>query len=179
MLQRNDTALLFIDVQGNLATRVARPEALFQRLEQLLRGSLILRLPVIWMEQNPKGLGGTLPRFVELLEGRSPLAKQSFSGWAEPEIRSAIEASGASQLLLCGIEAHVCVYQTARDLLAAGYAVHLVTDAVSSRDPANSQIAIERLVCEGARLTSVEMALFELVGRADDPCFRQLLRVIK
>ncbi|WP_426415040.1 isochorismatase family protein [Aestuariirhabdus sp. LZHN29] len=179
MLDRENTALLFIDLQGKLATQMPHSEQLFHRLQQLLRGALILRLPIIWMEQNPQGLGGTLPCFVGLLEGRTPLVKQSFSGWAEADIRAAIEACGARQLLLCGVEAHVCVYQSARDLLSAGYGVHLVADGVASRDPLNRQVALDRLVEEGARLTCVEMALFELIGRADDPLFRQLLSVIK
>ncbi|MCL6417511.1 isochorismatase family protein [Aestuariirhabdus sp. Z084] len=179
MLHPDNSALLFIDVQGKLAQQMPQAEQLFHRLEQLLRGALTLGLPIIWMEQNPEGLGGTLPRFVGLLEGRSPLVKQSFSGWAEPGIRAAIVASGAQQLLLCGIEAHVCVYQSASDLLAAGYEVQVVADAVASRDPNNRQLALDRLVGDGAQLTSVEMALFELLGGADNPAFPALLSVIK
>ncbi len=179
MLDKQSTALLFIDVQGNLAAQMPARDLLFKRLQQLLRGALVLRLPILWIEQNPQGLGVTLPQFVALLEGRQPLVKQSFSCWQEPSIRQAIIASGATQLLLCGIETHVCVHQSALDLLAEGYEVHIASDAVASRNPLDRELALQRLITEGVKLSGVEMALFELLKGAEDPLFRQMLPLLK
>jgi nicotinamidase-related amidase len=179
MLQRNSTALILIDIQGKLATLVHEREQLFANLQILIRGARALQLPVLWLEQYPRGLGPTIPEVADLLPELVPLAKTCFSACGLPEFTARLGRAQRRQLLLAGIETHVCVYQTARDLLAAGYHVEVVADAVSSRTAPNRRIGLERLQAAGASVTSVEMALFELVRDASDPQFKTVAALVK
>ena len=180
MLSSNQTALVVVDVQGKLAGLMHEAAALFENVARLVKGCRALGVPVIWMEQNPKGLGPTVPEVAAAMpEGLSPIAKMSFGCCGEPRFTAALEASGRRQVLLAGIEAHICVHQTAVALKARGYEVHLVADAVSSRKPFNRDLAIARLGRGTAELTSVEMALFEMLGTAEHPAFREVARLVK
>jgi nicotinamidase-related amidase len=178
MLRQEDAALLIIDVQGRLAQLMHGRDELFESLRKLARGARTLGLPLIWTEQNPAGLGPTIPELAELLDGE-PIAKFSFSCLGEQRVASAVRQHGRSQMLLAGIEAHVCVCQTALDLLEGGYEVHVVADAVSSRTARNRQTGLDRMRAAGAVITSVEMALFELLGTAEDARFRDVLGIVK
>ncbi|MFH1086892.1 MAG: hydrolase [Chloroflexota bacterium] len=179
MLSRDDTLLVLVDVQGKLAQLMHDRDALFEYLQRLVRGVRVLGLPVIWLEQNPRGLGPTLPELAALLPDLTPIAKLCFSCCRSPEFMRALRATGRRQVLVCGIEAHVCVYQTTVDLLALGYEVQVVTDAVSSRAAANRQIGLERVRVAGAALTSAEMCLFELQRVAEGPVFKELLKIVR
>ncbi|MBM3188638.1 MAG: hydrolase [Chloroflexi bacterium] len=179
MLERDKTLLVIVDVQGNLALSMVNREALYDNLSRAIRGCQILGVSVIWMEQNPRGLGPTVPEIASLLKGQAPIAKLSFSCCGSPAFLDRLRASGRTQVLLAGIEAHVCIYQTAADLVALGYHVEVVSDAVSSRTEQNRRIGLERCRAIGAGLTSVEMALLELLRTAEDPHFREILRVIR
>lgn len=179
MLSRELAALVLIDVQGKLAQLMHEREALFDNLQRLIQGVRVLGLPVLWLEQYPQGLGPTIPEVARLLSDLQPVAKMSFSAWGCEAFRQRLEASGRRQVLLAGIEAHVCVYQTAVDLLAAGYTVEVVGDAVSSRTAANRQLGLERMRAAGARWTGVEMALFELLRTAAAPAFKAIARLVK
>lgn len=198
MLRKEDALLVFIDVQGRLAELVDGAETLFRNLRRLLKGMNALGVPVIVTEQLPEKLGSTREEFQELLSG-SPIAKSSFGCCGEPAFlhsmrsergfctpksndqreRQPLEKTGRRQVILCGIETHVCVYQTALELLAAGYEVQVVTDAVSSRDPANKALALRRMENEGVKLTGTEMLLFELLGDAKAPAFKSILQIVK
>jgi nicotinamidase-related amidase len=178
MLKKEDAVLVFIDVQGRLAELVDGAENLFRNLRRLLAGMNALAVPVIVTEQIPEKLGATRPEFQELISG-SPVSKSSFGCCGEPAFFQTLQKSGRKQVILCGIETHVCVYQTAMELLAAGYEVYIVTDAVSSRDPANKALALRRMENEGAKLTGTEMLLFELLGDAKAPEFKSILNFIK
>jgi nicotinamidase-related amidase len=179
MLNRDTAALVLVDVQGKLATLMHDSERVIENCRKLVQGTRRLSIPIFWNEQLPEKLGPTVPELREPLSGLSPLPKSSFSCWENPVFRETLQASGRRQLLLAGIEAHVCVYQTAQDLLAEGYEVHLMADAVSSRRAECLRIALDRMVAEGARLSCVEMALFELLQVAEGEIFREILRIIK
>jgi len=178
MLERDKAALVVIDVQEKLYRLMHRKEALLDRLERMIRGAKALGLPVVWAEQYPEGMGPSLPEIAALLDG-PPISKKTFSLMAHPPLAKAFAATGASQFLLVGIETHVCVYQTARDLLAAGKQVEVVADCVSSRTAEDRQVGLERIAQEGGRVTSVEMALFELLQQAEGPAFKDVLGIVK
>ena len=179
MLKVANTALVLIDVQGKLATLMHERDELFRNLEILIRGADTLELPILWLEQYPQGLGPTVPQIAALMGTRTPVAKTCFSACGSDEFRRQLHACGRRQLLLAGIEAHICVYQTARHLLAEGFHVEVVADAVSSRTPQNRSIGIDEMVRAGARLSSVEMALFELLEAAGSPQFKEIARLVK
>jgi len=178
MLKKENAILVFIDVQGKLSELVDGSEALFTNLRHLLEGMKAMDVPVIVTEQIPEKLGPTREEFQEFIT-EEPIAKSSFGCCGEPEFFQTLEKSGRKQVILCGIETHVCVYQTALQLLATGHKVTVVTDAVSSRDPANKALALRQLENEGAQLTGTEMILFELLGDAKDPAFKSILQIVK
>jgi nicotinamidase-related amidase len=131
------------------------------------------------LEQYPQGLGPTVPEIAQLLGARRPIEKTCFSAHGSEEYRRQLQACGRRQLLLAGIETHICVYQTARHLLDEDYYVEIVGDAVSSRTAANKALGIDKMVRAGAQVTSVEMALFELLGEAGTPQFKTIARLVK
>jgi hypothetical protein len=179
MLHLESTALVLIDIQGKLATLMHQREQLYRNLQILVKGTQALELPILWLEQYPKGLGPTIPEVADLLEDGQPIAKTCFSGCGQEEFMEQLRNSGCRQLLLAGIETHICVYQTARDLLAQGHHVEIVADAVSSRTPENRQIGLERMARAGAEITSVEMALFELLRQAKGEQFKEIAGLVK
>jgi len=180
MLSEKNTVLVVIDVQGKLAQTMQDRETLLTNLGKLILGMQALQVPVLWLEQNPARMGDTVPEIRTLLAmHQSPIAKMSFSGYGDPVFIETMEALSRRQVLLAGIETHVCVYQTAADLLARGYEVGVVADAVSSRRATDRDIALTRLRQEGVRLTSVEMALFELMRTATHPAFREILKIVR
>ncbi len=174
-----DSLLLLVDVQGKLARLMHETEAMIRQQQILIEACRLLEVPIIWAEQLPDKLGPTVPELVEKLDGLSPLAKSSFGCCGDQRLMQAIRASGRRQVLLCGIEAHVCVWQTAAALKREGYAVHLVCDAVSSRSAFNREIALRRMDAAGVCLSNVEMVLFELMQTADHPRFREVTRLLK
>jgi nicotinamidase-related amidase len=180
MLNLNDTILVVIDVQGKLAQLMHQKEMLFENLQKIVKGAQVLELPIIWNEQLPEKLGPTLPELANLLATTTqPIAKTSFSCCGNPPFVAALKATRRKQVLLTGIEAHVCVYQTCLDLLNLGYEVQVVTDAISSRTAENRQIGLKRMKAAGATLTSTEMALFELLRVAEGPKFKEITRIVK
>ena len=178
MLKRDRCALIVIDVQEKLFQVMHEKEALLDSMQRLIKGVKTLGLPIVWAEQYPKGMGTTLPELRLLLKGEA-LAKLSFSCCGDPGLAAAIARTGCTQFLLMGIETHVCVYQTARDLLSAGHELEVVADCVSSRTADNRDLGLERIVQEGGRVTSVEMCLFELLGAARGGAFKAILPIVK
>ena len=179
MLQKEMTALALIDVQGKLATLMDGREELYRQLQILVKGAQALELPIFWMEQYPEGLGPTIPELAELLPDQQPLAKLCFSACGQEEFLNGLQKSGRRQVIVAGIETHICVYQTARDLLDEQYQVEVVADAVSSRSAANKAIGIEKMRRAGAGITSVETVLFELLREAGTPQFKEIARLVK
>ena len=179
LLSVRDSALMVIDVQGKLATTVVDGEALIDRITRLAKAARLLNLPVIWVEQNPQGLGRTVASIADALEDTPCYEKSAFNAMAAPTIASAVTKLKHSHMLVCGIETHVCVYQSVYGLLDAGKRVSVLEDCVSSRTETNRRVGLARMASLGASIRSMEMALFELIGDASHPTFKQLLPLIK
>ena len=179
MLTIQDASLLIVDVQGKLARLMHEKEALFENLQKLIKGVQVLNVPILWVEQNPAGLGPTIPEIAGLLADVTPISKMSFNSCRNAQFVVTLEALNRRQVLIAGIETHICVYQTAASLLDMGYEVQVVADAVSSRKPGNQTIGLERMRDAGATLTSVETALFELLEVAEGDAFKAILDIVK
>jgi nicotinamidase-related amidase len=179
MLKIDDTVLVLVDIQGKLATLMHDKELFFANTAKLIKGARVLDIPIIWNEQIPEKLGRTVPEISEHLEGLSPLEKTTFSCCGNPDFMERLKSLEREQILLAGMETHVCVYQTALDLLPEGYEINLVTDATSSRSLDNKQVAIEEMQELGAKLTTVEMALFEMLRVAEGDKFKEIIKIVK
>jgi nicotinamidase-related amidase len=179
MLKPENTVLVMIDMQGKLWNVMYEKEALLENAQKLVKGIQVLGVPVVLTEQNPKGLGPTLPELMQFLPETQAVPKFSFSCCQDKGFQQALSALKRKQVLICGIEAHICVYQTALELLGSGYEVQVVADVVSSRVVRNRDITLSRLQSEGAKLTVSEMALYELLQTAESPRFKEMLKVIK
>lgn len=179
MFSINDTVMLLIDVQGNLANLMYRKDQLFSSLSTLIRGMTILGIPIIWMEQLPDKLGPTIPQLSDLLPGRKPIAKHTFSCCGNAGFLGEFSRLDRHQVLATGIETHICVYQTCMDLLQTGNQVQVVADCVSSRTGANRKIGLKRIQDAGGLVTSVEMILFELMKEAGSEDFKKIVSIIK
>jgi len=179
VLTKENTFLVVVDVQEKLARAMHEMESMIDGNVKLVKGAQILGIPILWTEQNPKGLGATVPELRDLLSSSEPVTKLSFSCCGEDSFVEQLNAIGRNQALVTGIESHVCVYQTVVDLIGRGYEVQVVADAVSSRTPENKAIGLERCKLAGASVTSAETALFELLKKAEGDQFKQMLKVVK
>ncbi|WDP88351.1 MAG: hydrolase [Desulfobacter sp.] len=179
MFEIDKSVMLLVDVQGQLAELMYEKESLFNNLEILIKSIKLMGIPIIWMEQIPSKLGRTTPRISELMEGESPVEKSSFSCCGEPEFMSRFNTLGRSQVIITGIESHICVYQTGLDLVGRNCKVQVVADCVSSRTAENKAIGLNRLERGGAGITSVEMLIFELLKTAEGDLFKQIVKLIK
>lgn len=179
MATAEQSIVALIDVQGKLASLMHEREELYRQLQIFLRGARILDVPILWLEQYPKGLGPTVDEIREVLDGLQPVEKTCFSAWGAPAFREALAQSGRRHVVVAGIEAHVCVYQTVRDLLGEGFSVDIVQDAVSSRTQANRAAGLDRMQRLGAGLTTVEMQLFDWLHDASSPHFKEISRLVR
>lgn len=179
MLKTDETALIIIDVQGKLSKIMHQSVEMIQHLEALIQGVKLLDIPILWLEQYPKGLGPTTEDVQQHLASQHPVEKMTFSAYQTEEFVQQLATLNKKSLLVAGIESHICVYQTVQDLLAANHEVELVTDCISSRTLANKNVGIEKMTSLGAKVTSVEMALFELMQTAEHPKFKEISRLIK
>jgi len=179
MLTIENSTLVVIDIQESLARVMHGKDALFKNLQKIIKGSNILHIPMIVTEQVPEKLGTTIPEISPLLGAVSPIPKSSFSCCGEDRFMRELNDVQRGQILVAGIESHVCVYQTTVDLIRMGYEVHLVTDCISSRTAENRALGIERMKDEGAQPTSTEMILFELLKIAGGERFREISRLVK
>jgi nicotinamidase-related amidase len=175
ILQRDRTTLVVVDVQEGFREAVGEFDAVAGNAAVLVRGARILGVPVLVTEQYPRGLGLTVPEVAEHLDGVPRLEKVVFSAARA----DGFDLGGRDQALVCGIETHVCVAQTVADLLDEGVDVQVATDAVSSRTAANRRAGLAKMEATGAMLTSTEMALFELLGRAGTPEFKEVQALVK
>ncbi|NOU50510.1 isochorismatase family protein [Pseudoalteromonas sp. JBTF-M23] len=179
MLNASNCGLLVIDIQGKLATQVVNSTQLIAGTEALILGCKALDLPIVWLEQAPNKLGATVPQLASLLHPEHAITKTTFSGYANHTVAQRIKSENKQYWLVCGIEAHICVYQTARDLLANKFKVMLVEDAISSQHIEHKALALSQLQHNGAQLTNVEMCLYELLADSQHPQFRTILNLIK
>lgn len=177
--ERANSAFVIVDFQERLVPHIAGHEGILANLIRIARGARILNTPLVVTEQNPKGLGPTVPELEAELVGTQKIEKLTFSCLGEPKFCGRIKGLGVRTLLVGGIEAHICVAQTALQALREGFSVHVLADAIGSRNPANTATAIDRLKEAGAVISSTEMALFELLGRAGTPEFKEVQKLIK
>jgi nicotinamidase-related amidase len=177
-LDRGRAALAVIDVQEAFRGAVLDFDRVAANVAVLVQGARVLGVPVLVTEQYPRGLGETVPEVAQHLADVPRIEKVCFSALDADGFPAALVAE-RDQVVLSGIEAHVCVNQTAEDLLATGREVHVVRDAVSSRTDENRELGLHKMERSGATLTSVETALFELLRRAGTPEFKEIQQLIK
>ncbi len=168
--------LVVIDVQQRLVPAMAEFAPVLRNVRRLIRGWQVLESPIVVTEQYPRGLGPTVPSVAGLVPGPY-LDKVAFSCFGSPVFREA--TAGHSSLILCGLEAHVCVLQTALDGLADGRAVTVVADAVTSREPLNRELALRQAAQAGATVTSTESVLFAALGEAAGERFKAISRLVR
>ncbi|MDX1582830.1 MAG: hydrolase [Thermoanaerobaculia bacterium] len=181
-IDRNDALLLVIDVQEKLMPHIHDHESVEKNIIRMIRGTHVLGVPVIVTEQYPEGIGHTIESVTAALaetHGTDVIRKMTFSSCGSDEFTDQVASRGRRDLILAGIEAHVCVFQTAIDLLDQEFRVWIVADAVSSRTPSNRQVALDRLSSEGVRLSSTEMILFELTVACGTDEFRSISKLVK
>ena len=174
-LDRARAALVVVDVQEAFRPAVRDFDRVAHNAGVLVQGARALGVPVVATEQYPRGLGETVAEVAEHLDGVEPVEKTVFSAAAA----DGFDLEGRDQALLCGIESHVCVSQTAHDLLERGVEVHVARDAVTSRTEENRELGLHKMEGSGAVLTSVEAALFELLGAAGSDEFKTVQRLIR
>lgn len=179
MLNKDNTGLIIVDIQGKLAHSVSNSDSLIENCQKLIKGVKALGLPIVWLEQNPEKLGETAEELRVLLDDGQPITKFSFDACEESLFTQAVQKSGKSSWLVCGIEAHICVFQTAISLKNQGNEVHFVSDCTSSREMANKELAVRRLIQGGVTITGLEMCLYELVKDCRTPEFREVLNLIR
>ncbi|MFO1070947.1 MAG: hydrolase [Geminicoccaceae bacterium] len=179
LIHAAQSLLLIVDLQERLAPAIPGAERIVARTRVLLEAAAIAGVPVLVSEQYPKGLGATLPALAPLPQGSSVLDKVSFSCWREPKLRSAIESTRRPQIVLGGMETHICVLQTAVDLRDAGLDVFVVADAVGSRTEESRRLGLERMRDRGIDVVDSEMVVFEWAERAGTDQFRALSRLVK
>jgi len=179
MLETEKCALVIIDLQGKLAQLMDNKETLFANTKTLVQSAKLLSIPIIYCQQCPKALGPTIEEVAELLTDIEPVNKESFSCCGNDEFNQKLNSLNKEQIILCGIETHICVYQTAADLSDQGKEVTVVSDAVSSRTADNKQTAINAMRQMGIKISSTEMLLFELLKSASHPQFKPIAKLIK
>jgi len=180
ILNKGNTALLIVDIQERLIPAISGINEVIANTGKLIFGCRRLEIPIIITEQYPKGLGPTDERISSALGNLyEPMEKMTFSCCGPDEVNETIAATDAKQILICGIEAHVCVLQTVLDLLHRDYQVHIAADAVSSRTEQNKRVALDRMGAAGAVISCTESALFELMERAGTPEFKEISKIIK
>lgn len=180
-VERNDCQAMLIDIQAKLTPHIADYQSVLKKAAILIQGLQALNVPIMVNEQYPIGLGQTLPQLTQLLTASNAqvFEKITFSACDTPTSWHHIAQQNRHNVILSGIEAHVCVMQTALDLLDNGMQPIIITDAVGSRDSYDRKIAIRRMRRAGAVVTTTEAILFELCRSADDPAFKTISALVK
>lgn len=189
-IEKNDAILVAIDFQEKLLPAMKNADELEETVIKLIQGCRVLGVPVIVTQQYTKGLGETTAPIraaltEELFEGYvpaasfTPIEKTDFSAMKVEEFKEALKAEGKNTVILCGIEAHICVQQTCIELLEAGYDVFVINDCISSRSSSNKKYSVRRMSEAGAICTTYESALYEMLGGAKEAGFKQISRIVK
>jgi nicotinamidase-related amidase len=178
LLERDKSQLLMVDVQERLLPAMSDPTLVLKNGGRLLEAARTLAVPVVVSEQYPAGLGRTVPELANLAPANAVHEKVEFSCFANPALHVALSAPDR-QTVIFGIEAHVCVLQTAIEMARASYDVTIVVDAIGSRVADSKEIALRRMQDTGVRLATTEMVLFEWLRRAGTPEFKTISRLIR
>ncbi|MBA4372132.1 MAG: hydrolase [Thermodesulfovibrio sp.] len=179
MLKKDDAVLVLVDIQERLAVVMDDRKKVLDNCLHLIELARLLKIPLILNEQYPKGLGPTVAELKEALQPYQPHEKLTFSCCSMGSFAETLRATGRKKVILCGMETHVCVLQTCVDLLAEGYAVHSVSDAICSRTKDNYKTALEYMRDAGAVITCTETVLFQLLEKAGTEEFKIISRRIK
>ena len=179
MLTTENTVLVVVDVQEKLFSVIDKKEELAKNLSILIQGAQVLGIPALYTEQVPEKLGKTIPRLAAFLSSIAPIAKKSFSCCKEMQFIQRLDALSRKAVVLAGIESHVCVYQTARDLVNLGYDVCGPAEAVSSRTKENKLVGLDCAKESGVSVSSVEAILFELLQVGEGERFKRILALVK
>jgi nicotinamidase-related amidase len=179
ILKKEGTALVIVDVQEKLLPYVQKKDEVVANIQMLIKFAHIMDIPVILTEHYPKGLGVTVPEIKEVLEKYEPKEKVIFSCYGSLEFTKKLEELGVKRFMIAGIESHICVQQTTLDALHSGYEVHVISDAISSRTKHNYKIGIKKMKHFGAIISSTEMAMYEIMERADTKEFKEVLKLVK
>lgn len=178
-IRKENTIGIVIDIQERLLPVMHEAEMVVENSCKLIEGLNELGLHIIVTQQYTKGLGPTVPEIAERIKGFSPIEKTSFSCYKEPAFVEALEEEDSMNILICGIESHVCVLQTAVDLKDAGYRPIIVFDCTSSRKLMDKNLALERFRHEGIMVASYESILFELTKNAKSSHFKAISKIVK
>ncbi len=178
-LRPERAVLAVIDIQERFRDLIYHMHEVLENTGRLIRFVRALDIPVLVTEHYPKGLGATAPEIAALWDDFSPIQKLSFSCCGCDAFNAALEETGRDQIILCGIETHVCVYQTAADLLRMGRQVAVAADAVSSCSKKNRKLGLRAMTALGAQNLGAQMIMFELLERADDPRFRAVKDLLR
>jgi nicotinamidase-related amidase len=176
-LKRENTALIIIDIQEKFLPVIKNINEIIENTIKLIKSFQILKIPIIVTEQYPNGLGKTIDKIRNALRDYKPIEKISFNCFDNEDFFNILK--NKKNLVICGIESHVCVTQTSIDGISKGFTVHLIKDAVSSRKESDFAVAIERAKQEGALISSTEMIIFQLLGKAGTEEFKEIIRIIK
>ncbi|MCA9425932.1 MAG: isochorismatase family protein [Candidatus Omnitrophica bacterium] len=172
--EREDSAFVIVDFQEKLIPHIPNADSIRKNLSRIARAAGILRVPLLVTEQYPRGLGKTDPEIERAVGNVQCIEKISFSCFGEPKFLGRLKGMNVQTLLLGGIETHICIAQTALHALLAGYQVHVLVDAVGSREPAATKTAVNRIKEAGGIVSTTEMALYELMGKAGSPEFKEI-----
>ncbi len=179
LLLPEKSALLIIDIQERILPVISNHQRVVENTIKLIKGFKILSLPIYFTEQYPKGLGSTTPSILDQLVEIKPFDKMSFSCSGAPDLFEEFKMKNLSQIVVCGIESHVCVQQTVLDLIENGFQVNLAADAVSSRKEIDYNTSIDRMKHHGAEVTTTESILFELLNVCGTPQFKEISKIVK
>jgi nicotinamidase-related amidase len=180
ILRQENSLLIIIDVQEKLTPTIAGYEEITKNISRLIRGCKVFNIPIIYTQQYTKGLGNTVDLIEKELTGITPIEKLEFSCFQNEEFFTKLKSfDKIKNLIICGIEAHVCVNQTCHDAIEYGYVAHVVADAVSSRKTYDFRYAMDKMQIAGILPTTVEMALFELTHQSKTPQFKEISKIAK
>lgn len=179
LLRRENTGLLVIDVQKKLMQVMERKERVVGNIIKLLNLSKLFKLPVIFTEQYPKWLGPTVPEIMELLPKYEPITKLQFNCCEVEAFNERLEAEGLRNVIITGVETHICVFQTCVSILEKGYQVHVPQDAVDSRTDENWRVGLKLMDKAGALITSTESVIYQILKKAGTKEFKQMLKIVK
>lgn len=179
ILKKETSALLIIDLQEKILPVIHNVEIVIENTIKLIKGFKTLNLPIYFTEQYPKGLGPTSSKILTELQGYNALQKMSFSCFGAEDLFTELRSKKRHQIIVSGVESHVCIQQTVLDLLANDFQVNVAADAVSSRREIDFQIALDRMRTLGAEITTTESILFELLEVCGTPEFKEISRIVK
>ncbi|CUS47759.1 MAG: isochorismatase family enzyme [Idiomarinaceae bacterium HL-53] len=174
LIDADNSLVVVIDIQEKLFPAIAGAEAVVERAHWLVSAAQELGIPFWFTEQYPEGLGKTVAQFKHLQSEKNTIIKHHFSAWQQPDFQSMLRMSERQQVILVGTETHVCVLQTALDLLHFGFDVFIVDEAVGSRADSSKRIALERMENAGAQIINGEMAVFEWLHDSAAPSFKTI-----